>query len=209
MSTIYQELKIKINMLKESYKIKNVFGKDKLFQFELNNNMNNFSFSNLQIISGKEYTYVFEVELPDIIQMNENIFEVEFIADNNETFKEFCKYKVVGGAFSISDEEYLKNRLYDTLNEAMELKEQKKTEQMNILLNGMKDWIEKNYEGINKKDYLKKLNEALGLFKDDYTFQRYGRSRITADIYENQLRKGKMYSNKLQVNMVSSSSPYH
>ena len=57
---------------------------------------------------------------------------------------------------------------------------------MNILLNGMKDWIEKNYEGINKKDYLKKLNEALGLFKDDYTFQRYGRSRITADIYENQ-----------------------
>ena len=91
----------------------------------------------------------------------------------------------------------------------MELKEQKKTEQMNILLNGMKDWIEKNYEGINKKDYLKKLNEALGLFKDDYTFQRYGRSRITADIYENQLRKGKMYSNKLQVNMVSSSSPYH
>ena len=209
MSTIYQELKIKINMLKESYKIKNVFGKDKLFQFELNNNMNNFSFSNLQIISGKEYTYVFEVELPDIIQMNENIFEVEFIADNNETFKEICKYKIVGGAFSIADEEYLKNRLYDTLNEAMELKEQKKTEQMNILLNGMKDWIEKNYEGINKKDYLKKLNEALGLFKDDYTFQRYGRSRITADIYENQLRKGKMYSNKLQVNMVSSSSPYH
>ena len=61
----------------------------------------------------------------------------------------------------------------------------------------------------DKKDYLKKLNEALGLFKDDYTFQRYGRSRITADIYENQLRKGKMYSNKLQVNMVSSSSPYH
>ena len=56
---------------------------------------------------------------------------------------------------------------------------------------------------------MKKLNEALGLFKDDYTFQRYGRSRITADIYENQLRKGKMYSNKLQVNMVSSSSPYH
>ena len=209
MSTIYQELKIKINMLKESYKIKNVFGKDKLFQFELNNNMNNFSFSNLQIISGKEYTYVFEVELPDIIQMNENIFEVEFIADNNETFKEICKYKIVGGAFSIADEEYLKNRLYDTLNEAMELKEQNKTEQMNILLNGMKDWIEKNYEGINKKDYLKKLNEALGLFQDDYTFQRYGRSRITADIYENQLRKGKMYSNKLQVNMVSSSSPYH
>ena len=196
-------------MIKESYKIKNIFGKDKLFQFELNNNMNNFSFSNLQIISGKEYTYVFEVELPDIIQMNENIFEVEFIADNNETFKEICKYKIVGGAFSIADEEYLKNRLYDTLNEAMELKEQKKTEQMNILLNGMKDWIEKNYEGINKKDYLKKLNEALGLFKDDYTFQRYGRSRITADIYENQLRKGKMYSNKLQVNMVSSSSPYH
>ena len=59
-------------------------------------------------------------------------------------------------------------------------------------------------KGINKKDYLKKLNEALGLFKDDYTFQRYGRSRITADIYENQLRRGGIYSNNYQAHMLNS-----
>ena len=33
---------------------------------------------------------------------------------------------------------------------------------MNQILNTMKIWIEKNYEGINKDSYLKKLKEAMG-----------------------------------------------
>ena len=75
---------------------------------------------------------------------------------------------------------------------------------MNILLNVMKDWIEKNYEGINKDSYLKKLKEAMGYFKDNHTFKNYGRSRITADIYENQLRRGGISSNCMQKAMINS-----
>ena len=202
MSIIYNQIKLKIRMLKKDYKIKKIFGQDKLFQFELKDDT--FSFENLQIISGKEYTYTFEVELPEIIAINENIFEVELISDNDEKYTEFGKYKIVGGGFSIADEEYLKNKLYDTLDEAIKLKEQNKIEQMNIILNKMKDWIEKNYEGINKRQYIKKLNEAMGYLENNHSFQSIGRARITADIYENQLRRGGIYSNKVQSHMISS-----
>lgn len=202
MSTIYNEVKINIKMLKDTYKFMKIYGQDKLYNFESKNN--ELSFGIIQVISGKEYTYTFEVELPEIIQINENIFEVEMTGDNDEKIIEMGKYKIVGGSFSIADEEYLKNKLYETLDEAMKLKEEKKTEQMNLKLNEMKSWIEKNYEGENKSQYLKKLNEALGYMKDEYTFQRVGRTRITADIYENQLRRGGISSNCMQKAMINS-----
>ena len=202
MSIIYSEVKIKVKMLKNDIKIQKVFGQDKLYEFELKND--SFSFNNLQIIAGKEYTYTFELELPDILAINENIFEVEILADNLEKFTEIGKYKVVGGGFSIADEEYLKNKLYETLAEAMVLKEKNQNEKMNAMLKNMKTWIEKNYDGINKETYLKKLNEAMGYFKDSQSYNRIGRTRITADIYENQLRRGGIYSNCMQHNMVSS-----
>jgi uncharacterized protein YpiB (UPF0302 family) len=205
MSTIYNEVKINVKMLKNDFKLNKIFGQDKLYQLELKNN--DFSFGIMQLISGKEYTYTFEIELPEIVQINENIFEVEIIGDNTDKFIEMGKYKIVGGSFSIADEEYLKNKLYETLDEAMKLKEEKKTEQMNLKLNEMKSWIEKNYEGENKSQYLKKINEALGYMKDDNTFQRVGRTRITADIYENQLKRGGIYSNSLQMVMIKS-QPY-
>ena len=202
MSIIYSEVKIKVKLLKENVKIQKIFGQDKLFEFELKDNY--FSFNNLQIIAGKEYTYTFELELPDLLAINENIFEVEILADNLDKFVEVGKYKVVGGGFSIADEEYLKNKLYETLAEAMLLKEKKEIEKMNSLLNNMKDWIEKNYDGINKNSYLKKLNEAMGYFQDNNTYKQIGRTRITADIYENQLRRGGIYSNSYQMNMIGS-----
>jgi len=202
MSIIYSEVKIKVKLLKENVKIQKIFGQDKLFEFELKDNY--FSFNNLQIIAGKEYTYTFELELPDLLAINENIFEVEILADNLDKFVEVGKYKVVGGGFSIADEEYLKNKLYETLAEAMLLKEKKEIEKMNSLLNNMKDWIEKNYDGINKNSYLKKLNEAMGYFQDNNTYKQIGRTRITADIYENQLRRGGIYSNSMQMNMICS-----
>ena len=123
---------------------------------------------------------------------------------SKEKVVEYGKYKVVGGDFSIADEEYLKNKLYDTLDEAIKLKEQNKTEQMNQILNTMKIWIEKNYEGINKISYLNKLNEAMGYFKDSQNYNQVGRTRITADIYENQMRRGGITSNFVQMAMMNS-----
>ena len=202
MSTIYNEVKLKIKLLKKDCKIKKVFAQDKLYN--LNIKPDYFEFNIMQIISGKEYTYTFELELPQAVGINENLFELEFNSDKNEKIIEIAKYKVVGGGFSIADEEYLKNKLYETLAEAMVLKEKNQNDKMNAMLTNMKNWIEKNYDGINKETYLKKLNEAMGYFKDSQSYNRIGRTRITADIYENQLRRGGIYSNCMQHNMISS-----
>ena len=102
MSTIYNEVKLKIKLLKKDCKIKKVFAQDKLYN--LNIKPDYFEFNIMQIISGKEYTYTFELELPQAVGINENLFELEFNSDKNEKIIEIAKYKVVGGGFSIADE---------------------------------------------------------------------------------------------------------
>ena len=206
MSVIYNEAKLKIKSLKNSVKIKKIFGMDKLYSYDLKDDY--FETTILQFISGKEYTFTIEAELPNVISINDNIFEVEFIGgEDNQKYNQICQYKIVGGAFSVADEEYLKSKVFDTIDIALKLKEENKNDEMNKILNEMKNWIIKNYEGINKNNYLKKINETFGLIQDNYIFESRGRSRITADIYENQLRRGGnfAFSNKIQCNMISQS----
>ena len=203
MSVIFNELKLKIKTLKNNVKIKKVFGMDKLYNYELKDDY--FETTILQYISGKEYTFTIEVELPDIIPINENIFEVELIDNDTKINNQTCQYKIVGGAFSVADEEYLRSKVFDTIDIALKLKEQNKTEEMNKILNGMKAWINEKYEGINKSKYIRKIDETMGLIQDNYLFESRGRSRITADIYEHQLKRGggnlNCY-NKIQSNMI-------
>ena len=213
MSVLYNEAKLRIKTLKDNVKIKKVFGIDKLFNYELKDNY--FEATILQYISGKEYSFTIEVELPTVISINDNIFEVEIIGDDIEQNNNICKYNIIGGGFSVADEEYLRSKLFDTIDQALKLKEQNKTAEMNKILNEMKNWINSKYEGINKTKYLRKIDETMGLFKDNYVFESRGRSRITADIYENQLKRdgaNMQYSNKIQLNMVKSitnkTSPY-
>ena len=209
MSVIFDEIKLKVKTLKNNIKIKKIFGMDKLFECELKDNC--FETKILQFISGKEYTFTFEVEFPDLVSINENILEVELVEDNGNKISQICKYKVVGGAFSVADEEYLRSKVFDTIDIALKLKEKNKNDEMNKILNDMKNWIKNNYEGINKTKYIRKIDETMGLIQDNYIFENRGRSRITADIYENQLKRGGeslKYSNKIQYNMVSQSKTY-
>ena len=213
MSVLYNEAKLRIKTLKDNVKIKKVFGIDKLFNYELKDNY--FEATILQYISGKEYSFTIEVELPTVISINDNIFEVEIIGDDIEQNNNICKYNIIDGGFSVADEEYLRSKLFDTIDQALKLKEQNKTAEMNKILNEMKNWINSKYEGINKTKYIRKIDETMGLFKDNYVFESRGRSRITADIYENQLKRdgaNMQYSNKIQLNMVKSitnkTSPY-
>ena len=206
MSVIFSEIQLKIKPLKNNIKIKKIFGMDKLYKYELNNEF--FQTSILQFISGKEYTFTIEVELPDIIAINEDILEVELIGDKNEKIKQIYKYKIVGGAFSVADEEYLRSKVFDTIDIALKLKEQNKIDEMNKILNDLKRWISNNYDGVNKNKYIKKINETIGIFQDNYIFESRGRSRITADVFENQLKRGGFnlaYSNQIQSNMISDS----
>ena len=207
MSVLYNEAKLRIKTLKDNVKIKKIFGMDKLYNYELKDNY--FETTILQYISGKEYSFTIEVELPTVISINDNIFEVEIIGDDIEKNTNICKYNIIEGGFSVADEEYLRSKLFDTIDQALKLKEQNKTTEMNRILNEMKNWIRSKYEGINKIKYLRKIDETMGLIKDNYVFESKGRSRITADIYENQLRRdgaNMQFSNKIQINMVNSIS---
>ena len=206
MSVMYSELKLKVKTLKEDMKIKKVFGMEKLYNSELKDD--SFQTTILQYIAGKEYTFTMEIELPSLVSINDNLLEVELIDDNDEKITQIGKYQIVGGAFSVADEEYLRSKVYDTIEIAMKLKEQNKTEEMNKMLNQMKDWIKSNYEGVNKIKYITKIDETMGLVKDTYVFESRGRSRITADLYENQLKRGGInfnYCNNYQQAMVNSS----
>jgi Mg-chelatase subunit ChlD len=205
MSVMYNEATLKVKALKDNIKIKKIYGMNKLYKYELKDNC--FETTILQFISGKEYTFTIEVELPSIISINDDILEAEFTGETNlADNKQICKYKIVGGAFSVADEEYLRCKLYDTIDRALELKEQKKDEEMKKILNEMKTWIKDNYEGINKSKYLKKIDETLGLIEDNNLFEFKGRSRVTADINENYLKRGGInlnYSNHYQQMMIN------
>ena len=209
MSVIYNEVKLKINTMKNNIKIKKVYGINKLYNSDLKDDC--FETTIIQLISGKEYTFTIEVELPNIISINDDILEAELIYEKSTINTQICKYKIVGGAFTMADEEYLRSKLYETLDKALELKEQKNDAEMRKILNEMKNWIKDNYEGYNRNNYLKKIDEALGLFKDNYVFESKGRKIITAEVNENMLKRDGVnfsYSNKIQSQMVIKSKLY-
>ena len=106
MTVLFNEIELKIKVLNEKCKIKKIFGKDKLYKCELTEN--NLDVRCLQFISGKVYTFTIEVELPDVIPINENILDVEFLGDNHEKINKVVKYSIVVGGFSLADEEYLR-----------------------------------------------------------------------------------------------------
>ena len=206
MSVIFGEILLKVKPLKNGVKIKKIFGMDKLYESELKDDL--FKTKILQFISGKEYTFTMEVELPDLVSINDNILEVELIEDNGDKMSQICQYKVVGGAFSVADEEYLRSKVFDTIDIALKLKEKNKNDEMNKILNDMKDWIKNNYEGVNKATYIKKIDETMGLVQDNYVFESRGRSRVTAMVCENQLKRGGanlIYSNHYQCIMINQS----
>ena len=209
MSVIYNEVKLKINTMKNNIKIKKVYGMNKLYNSDLKDDC--FETTIIQLISGKEYTFTIEVELPNIISINDDILEAELIYEKSTINTQICKYKIVGGAFTMADEEYLRSKLYETLDKALELKEQKNDAEMRKILNEMKNWIKDNYEGYNRNNYLKKIDEALGLFKDNFVFESKGRKIITAEVNENMLKRDGVnfsYSNKIQSQMVIKSKLY-
>ena len=207
MTVLFNEIELKIKVLNEKCKIKKIFGKDKLYKCELTEN--NLDVRCLQFISGKVYTFTIEVELPDVIPINENILDVEFLGDNHEKINKVVKYSIVVGGFSLADEEYLRCQLFETIELALKLKEENKEYEMKKILNDMKKWIEKNYEGINKQKYIQKINDSLGIVTDFVKFCSYGKSRITADISENLMKRdghNLCYNNVFQKQMIISSN---
>ena len=202
MSMISENAKI---IIKSKYDIKKVFGVEDLYSYVLKDNKN-FETELLQLIGGKEYTFVLEVDVPD--DNNNNFIEVEF------NFEEGGKInKIINNKFDDmnehniekANEEYIRSVTFDTLNEAMKLREELKGNDAKEKLNEMKNWLNGNYKG--KQNYIEDIEESLKLINDDLLYESKGRAFLLSSINEGQMKRGgsKMsFQNTLQRDMISS-----
>ena len=202
MSMISENAKI---FIKSKYDIKKVFGVEDLYSYVLKDNKN-FETELLQLIGGKEYTFVLEVDVPD--DNNNNFIEVEF------NFEEGGKInKIINNKFDDmnehniekANEEYIRSVTFDTLNEAMKLREELKGNDAKEKLNEMKNWLNGHYKG--KQNYIGDIEESLKLINDDLLYESKGRAFLLSSINEGQMKRGgsKMsFQNTLQRDMISS-----
>ena len=202
MSMISENAKI---IIKSKYDIKKVFGVEDLYSYVLKDNKN-FETELLQLIGGKEYTFVLEVDVPD--DNNNNFIEVEF------NFEEGGKInKIINNKFDDmnehniekANEEYIRSVTFDTLNEAMKLREELKGNDAKEKLNEMKNWLNGNYKG--KQNYIGDIEESLKLINDDLLYESKGRAFLLSSINEGQMKRGgsKMsFQNTLQRDMINS-----
>ena len=202
MSMISENAKI---IIKSKYDIKKVFGVEDLYSYVLKDNKN-FETELLQLIGGKEYTFVLEVDVPD--DNDNNFIEVEFNYDEggkinkiiNKKFDDMNEHNI-----EKANEEYIRSVTFDTLNEAMKLREELKGNDAKEKLNEMKNWLNGNYKG--KQNYIEDIEESLNLINDDLLYESKGRAFLLSSINEGQMKRGgsKMsFQNTLQRDMINS-----
>ena len=202
MSMISENAKI---FIKSKYDIKKVFGVEDLYSYVLKDNKN-FETELLQLIGGKEYTFVLEVDVPD--DNDNNFIEVEFNYDEggkinkiiNKKFDDMNEHNI-----EKANEEYIRSVTFDTLNEAMKLREELKGNDAKEKLNEMKKWLNGNYKG--KQNYIEDIEESLNLINDDLLYESKGRAFLLSSINEGQMKRGgsKMsFQNTLQKDMINS-----
>ena len=202
MSMISENAKI---VIKSKYDIKKVFGVEDLYSYVLKDNKN-FETELLQLIGGKEYTFVLEVDVPD--DNDNNFIEVEFNYDEggkinkiiNKKFDDMNEHNI-----EKANEEYIRSVTFDTLNEAMKLREELKGNDAKEKLNEMKNWLNGNYKG--KQNYIEDIEESLNLINDDLLYESKGRAFLLSSINEGQMKRGgsKMsFQNTLQRDMINS-----
>lgn len=78
--------------IKSQYNIIKVYGLKDLFKYELKNNY--FETEMLRVVSGKEYTYVFEIKIPDDKYDEDDLFDVEFEYMDNSKGKKYAIKKI-------------------------------------------------------------------------------------------------------------------
>ena len=200
-SAISKNCELNIKLLNNDCKIAKIFGKNNLYSYELKDN--SFSTKMLQFISGKEYTYVFEIKMDESkIKPGDNLFEVSFKYEDindqiTKTVMSNYKYEIKDLNFAKANEEYIRSYVYDVLEEAIKLRESYKYEEGKKILKDLKDWIKANYKGDNK-DYLKDIENSEKMF--DMNNMYSNRNFIFANCQVRQMQNKRMGSNNMFMN---------
>jgi hypothetical protein len=210
MSVISNYVKVNVNSF---FPLKKVFGEEELYSY--NFNINHFDTEILQFISGKEYTYVFEVDLPENINDGDKIFDVEvvYIDKNGKEIKENKDFYYQGKLEILilekANEEYVRSMTFETMKNAFNLREKNKIDEARKTLNDMKTFYVNDLEKKNIKklnDYISKFDSSLNLMTNDELFNYDGEAIMMGNIREGQRKVGGsdlFYSNQLQKNLIA------
>ena len=200
-SAISKNCELNIKLLNNDCKIVKVFGKNNLYSHELKDN--SFSTKMLQFISGKEYTFVFEVKIDESkINPGDNLLEVSFKYEDindqiTKTVTSYYIYAIKDPNFAKANEEYIRSHVYDVLEQAIKLRESHNYEEGKKILKNLKDWIKDNYKGDNK-DYLNDIETSEKMF--DMNDINSNRNFIYANCQVHQMQNKRMGSNNMFMN---------
>ena len=212
-SVISQRAELNIKLLNNNCKIVKIFGLENLFECEFKDDF--FKTTILQMISGKEYTFVFEVNIDEEnIKIGDELFDINFIYkdinnNNNVIFKNIkYKYELKSINYIKANEEYIRSHVYSVLDEIMKLKVKGEKKKAKELLNEIKFWIKKNYKG-NNKDLLIDVEKSYDLFEDNNEIVNTSAKYLSSQIRQNQFKKdgiNKEFCNSIQNNLMKSIS---
>lgn len=209
MSVISNQIKVTV---KSTFKIVKVFGLEDLFTYKIEDNF--FETDLLQFISGKDYTYVFEVEIPEETSYGIELLDVEvkYTDMKGEVHSQKDKYmynhlkntNTVKEVIQKANEEYIRSVTYDTIQQALNEREKGQKEEAKTRLNNMENWLKNNYSG--KSTYVEDVQKSKTFVEKEEEYEHYGKAFMASRISEGQLKRGGMqmeYSNSIQNMMVS------
>ena len=209
MSVISNQIKVTV---KSTFKIVKVFGLEDLFTYKIEDNF--FETDLLQFISGKDYTYVLELEIPEETSYGIELLDVEvkYTDMKGEVHSQKDKYmynhlkntNTVKEVIQKANEEYIRSVTYDTIQQALNEREKGQKEEAKTKLNNMENWLKNNYSG--KSTYVEDVQKSKTFVEKEEEYEHYGKAFMTSRISEGQLKRGGMqmeYSNSIQNMMVS------
>ena len=207
-SMISKNVELQVKLTNDKSKIVKIFGENNLYFYELKDNL--FTTKMLQFISGKEYTYVLEIQIDESnTKPGEKFLDIDFcyediIKKEKKRININYNYELKDINCSKANEEYIRSQTYDVLERALKLRENNKIEEGRKLLKEMREWLEKKYKGENK-NYLEDIKKAEPMFvKVDYA-QRditYTTS-LVRQMQSKRIGSQNMYSNSVQMRLQS------
>lgn len=205
-SMISKDAKLDVKMTNQNCKIVKIFGENNLYSYELKDHL--FTTMMLQFISGKDYTFVLEIQIDESsVKPGDNLLEINFVYDDitkkeKNTLNKKYNFEIKDVNFAKANEEYIRSQTYDVLEKALKLKENNKIKEGQKILGDMRNWLEKNYKGDNKT-YLEDIKKAEPMFKSfEYNLREV--SYTTSQIRQMQSKRigsYNLYSNSVQMRL--------
>ena len=87
------------------------------------------------------------------------------------------------------------------------IKQKKKKKEAEEKLSNMKDWLNKNYTGKERNNYMADIDGSLELVKNDILYEAQGIATFSSNIREKRMKRGGQsmkYQNQIQKDMVNS-----